>query len=311
VTPADRAAALSLLERAKQNADMHIQGTPSFKLTVAFTAQGAVGYTGPGELTESWISGRSWRWTASLGDYSQVRIGSNGMTFDVQPVDVVPLRVQMLRGAIFAPIRLTGSAAMIRTAAAQLNSRPVTCILLSHMPAPANQVPGRLWEETEYCVDNASGLLQIYSEAPGTYIVYSYSRNLQFHGRVIPDQIAGYVGGAQVLTAQLSIEDLGSVDQADFTPSNAMRARGPVPEMMYGMRFPMRASGPASTSAVSPVIVHATINAEGNVIEEELSAAAEPSLAQQALALVKQNHYNNGVPSQREAYINVRFFGAN
>src|SRR5581483_8788168 len=149
---------------------------------------------------------------------------------------------------IFAPIRLSNSGAMIRTAAAQLNSRPITCILLSHMPAPANQSPGRLWEETEYCVDNASGLLQVYSEAPGTYIVYGYGRNLQFHGRVIPDQISGYVGGAQVVAAQLSIEDLGSVDKADFTPTDEMRARGSAAPMITGMRFPLRATGGRSSN---------------------------------------------------------------
>ena len=55
------------------------------------------------------------------------------------------------------------------------------------------------------------------------------------------------------------------------------------------------------------MIVHATIDPGGNVIEEELSAASEPQLAQSALDLVKKTNFGFSAADQRDAYINVRF----
>jgi hypothetical protein len=186
-TPADRAAALSLLERARQNSDMHIAGTPPFRLDATFLASGNVSYVGSGALSETWISGQHWRWTANLGDYSQSRIGRGQIGFDEQPVSAVPMRVHMLREAIFWPVRF-GPGLRIRTAAAQWNGMRLTCLLLGGYSDVAAQ--SRMWAEQEYCVDNGSGVLRIYSPAPGTYLAYEYSKNQQFHGRYVPDRIS-------------------------------------------------------------------------------------------------------------------------
>src|SRR4029077_17341728 len=64
-TPAERAAALSLLERARQNSDMHIAGTPPFQLDATFLASGNVSEVGSGTVSETWMSGQRWRWTAN------------------------------------------------------------------------------------------------------------------------------------------------------------------------------------------------------------------------------------------------------
>ena len=124
-TPAERAAALSLLERARQNSDMHLAGTPPFQLDVTFVASGNVSYVGSGTLSETWLSGQRWRWTANLAGYSQTRIGRGQMGFDEQPVPAVPLRVHMLREAVFWPVRF-GPGARLRTAAAQRNGKSLT-----------------------------------------------------------------------------------------------------------------------------------------------------------------------------------------
>jgi len=73
------------------------------------------------------------------------------------------------------------------------------------------ETQGRLWEETEYCIDEGSGLLQVLSIAPGSYVVYGYGGNLQFHGRRIPDRVTVYAGCAQKLDAQIGIGDAGAV----------------------------------------------------------------------------------------------------
>jgi hypothetical protein len=303
VSPADRAAAFGLLERASQNGKMHIQTMFPYELRVSFTAGGSVQYTGAGELTESWQSGQSWRWTASLGGYSIVRIGSQGQTADALPVSMIPMRIQMLRDAIFWAVRTPGPTAMVRTAAAQLDGRPVTCLLTSNMSPVASST--RLWEEEEHCIDNAAGLLQVYSVAPRTYTIYGYGRNQQLHGRAVPDRITTYIDSSVALDAQMSLIDLGTVNADLFTITPEMRGAGPAIALIAAQRFALSVGDVSATA--HPVIVHASIDPGGNVIEEELSAASEPQLAQSALDLVKQRNFGFTGAHQRDAYINVRF----
>jgi hypothetical protein len=302
-TPAERAAALSLLERARQNSDMHIGGTPSFQLDATFLASGNVNYVGSGAVSETWMSGQRWRWTANLGNYSQARIGRGQGGFDEQPISAVPMRVHMLRGAIFSPLQFSTNS-RLRTATARWSGNPVTCLLLGG--DLGSTVSSRLWIEQEYCVDNASGLLQVKSPAPGTYWMYGYGKNLQFHGRVLPDRITAWVGGAPVLDAQITIADAGSVNADLVTPTAAMIATGPGISLAAGQKFQIDAPGSYASDAIQSVIVHAELAPAGNVLEEEISASADPRLSQAALDLVKQH----GFPpagTQREVYVNVRF----
>ncbi len=306
-TPADRAAALSLLERARQNSNMHIRGTPPFSLRASFVAGGNVTYTGSGELTETWLSGQRWRWTASLGNYSHVRIGSGNVGYDETPVRAIPMWVHLLRNAIFAPVPPV-SGAGLRTAAIQWNGNPATCLLVSGMPATAT--PARLWEEREYCIDNASGLLQVQSVAPGAYVVYGYGRGTDFHGRLIPDQITVYLGGVTALEAQLTIVDAGSVDQSLVTPTPEMTARGLGIALQVPARLPLNVPSPLVSGKARPVIVLAEIDGEGHVLEAEVSAASDPALSQTALDFVKNRPFPAAVATQREVYVNVRFVPA-
>ena len=236
-TPADRAAALSLLERARQNSDMHIGGTPPFQLDATFLASGNVNYVGSGAVSETWMSGQRWRWTANLADYSQARIGRGQGGFDEQPVSAVPMRVHMLREAIFWPLQFSANP-RLRTAEARSNGNPATCLLLGG--ELGSTVQSRLWTEQEYCIDSESGLLQVKSPAPGTYWMYSYGKNLQFHGRFLPDRITAWVGGAPVLDAQITIADAGSVNADLVTPSAAMIATGPGISLTVGTEIPDR-----------------------------------------------------------------------
>jgi len=305
-TAADRAAVIALLERATQNAKMHLLPMRGYSLKASFLAGGDAAYTGSGELTETWLSGRSWRWTASLGGFSIVRVGSEGQLADESHVAAVPMRIQMLRDAIFwAAGRTAPSNAAIRTAAVELNGQPGTCVLTSQMGGAIADT--RLWEETEYCVDNASGLLRIYSIAPGTYAVYDYGRNLQFHGRLIPDRITVTVGGTNALEAQVGIAEAGAVDPGLLTVTQEMTAGKPAVVLSSAIRFSMDVPDFAGGGAVRPVIVHAIIDPSGKVIEEEVSAAADPALAQPALDLVKKHNFGSAGDAQRDAYINVRF----
>ncbi|MBZ5521959.1 MAG: hypothetical protein LAP21_06930 [Acidobacteriia bacterium] len=303
-TPAERASALNLLERARQNGDMHIAGSAPFILKAQFTATGNVQFTGQGEVTETWLNGRHWRWTASLGNYSQVRTSANGHIFDEQPVSVVPMRVQMLRAAIFNPVHAVPAGTGIRTATVQSNGMQVTCLLSTER----GQLPGghsRSWGEREYCVQNDSGLLHVYSEAPGVYVEYGYSQRLQFHGRTIPDQVSVFIAGSPVIEAQISISDVGSNGEA----LEAARPSTNEPPIMLGQasRFPIAAQERTGLKEIQPVIVHVTVDNHGNLLEEELVTAADPALARMALQIVKDSKFSPIDSTQREAYINVRF----
>jgi hypothetical protein len=299
-TPADRAAALSLLERARQNADLHIIGTPPFRIRMSFSSMGNTPYLGAGEMSEIWISGRKWRYDQQLGSYSETRVGINGRIM-TQVSGTVPLRVQMLRDALFAPIFMSNSGAAIRTAAEQWNNRPVTCILIS---GSTDATPGRHWEETEHCIDNASGLLMIESRAPGVFSIYSYNKGLQFHGRSVPDQITIYLAGAAVVQAQMTgVEDACSTDEASVAVASGMV---PAVNGSAGMnqRFPMLMSSNGQ-QIDRPSIVHVMIDQKGNVVEAELSAAADSSIGDVAVNEVRNNNFGPA-PFPREAYINVR-----
>jgi beta-lactamase regulating signal transducer with metallopeptidase domain len=303
-TSADRAAALNLLGRALENSVSHEPEMPPFRFDAPFTADGV------GELTEIWLSGNRWRFTVDLGPYSLIRIGSGRLKVDGTAVSAIPMRAQMLRNAIFWRYQPPQPTAQIRTAAAEWNGRSVTCILASNVAGSAAQTQSRLWEEREYCIDNASGLLQIHSIAPGTFTVYSYDRSVQFHGRAIPDRITIFVNGGQVADAQFTIADARTVDPALLTPTAEMIANGPVIQTASPARFPIDVPNPLPSKTIQPVIVHAEVDPEGKLLEEEVSAASDPALAQIALDVVKAANLPHTPFTQRQEYINVRFHPA-
>jgi hypothetical protein len=311
-SPDARAAALALLVRAQQNSKLHNASTPPHRLDVAFNAGGNVKQTGSGELAEIWLSGRQWRWTASLGGASIVRLASGASILQGQAASEVPMRVHMLRNAIFWAALPAPSNDQIRTAEDEWNGKPVTCLLFSRVSGAAAQIQTRLWQESEYCIDPASGLLQVHSIAPGTYTVYGYSGSA-FHGLVLPDRITIYVAGEVAVDASLRIADPTPADESLLAPAPEMRENGEVVELAMPVRFPLVAGEVASgvatasnTALIQPVIVHAQINADGTASEEEISAASDPALEQRALDLVKGMKFHYG-GVQRQAYINVEF----
>ncbi|HEY2381903.1 MAG TPA: M56 family metallopeptidase [Terriglobia bacterium] len=300
-TPAERAAALSLLEHARQNSDMHLASTPPFRIDATFQASGEVNYAGPGTLSETWLSGARWRWTASLAGYSQVRIGNGQTGFDEQPVTSVPLRVHMLRDALFWPVRFPPGT-RIRTAIAHWNGKSLNCVLVNGEAGPGSAA--RSWSEQEYCLDNASGLLDVLSPAPGTYFSYHYGRS-DFHGRFVPDQITASVDGLEVLGAQIAVSDANSEDVP--SPQTAAYTRGTT--LAAGPRFVISAPNNFADGSIQMVIVHAALSPAGAVLEEEVSTSSDRRLDQAALDSVRQYAFPPAL-TQREVFVSVGFFPA-
>jgi len=304
-TAADRSTLLALFERASQNSKLHIAGLPPWKFDVSFSAQSASG-SSSGRLTETWLNGQRWRWTIDQPGYSLARVASRAGTVEEQHVTGIPMRAQMLREAIMWAVQGGPFNSQLRSAQISFNGKPTTCILASAVTGADAQTQSRLWDESEYCIDNASGLMLVHSIAPGTYFVYDYSANQQFHGRTEPSRISIYVAGAQVADAQFTMTDAGQVDDALLTPTPAMIANGPVIVTASPQRSGIMLPNPLGTGAQT-VIVHTVVNGAGNVVEAELSAASDPALVQIALEFVKKANLPHQFSSQSQDYVTVRF----
>jgi hypothetical protein len=304
--PADRTQSFDLLNRAKRPMRLHAPITPKHLLTASFTATGDAANSGTGELTELWMAPQNWRWTAKLGSYSLTRVNTGGTTYDEKPAGLLPMRVHMLRNAIFWAAQNPSAGAQFRSAAVEWNGRPATCLLVSDEPAAADML-SRRWDETEYCIDNQTGLLQILSWAPGIYTVYSYAKGESFHGQPMPDRITMYVAKAAVIDAAFRMED--AADTAPLTAAKGL-ADGPAPP---GLDEPSHMTLDVPDASVSgaamPAIVNAQVSPDGAVTTLEVCASADPLLASAALNRVKGMKFG-GSPAQRQHYVQVRFVPA-
>jgi len=310
-----RALVLGLLEQARQHAsELYAVGAPPAALKVSFTASGQSRYTGSGEMEEIRFSRELWRWSARLGDYSQVRIFQHGIAYDEKTPGPIPLRIQMVRGAVLWSMFRVRPGMMMRMATAKWNGMDLVCALLSGDEEKTTSA-GRRWEEREYCVDSKAGLLRIYSEAPGIYVTYDYQDAVQFHGRTMARDIAVVEEGVVVLQIHVdSLQDPGTPDRSMFTPTKEMLDRGPGIILRPPIRFTDSASSlPGYAGVVQPVIIHAAIDRDGKVVEAEPLQNSDLNLSNAALAVVKRSTYgtqgDGGVPLQMEAFIEVAFGG--
>ncbi len=312
-TPEKRAAILNLLERARQNSAMHMPGAAPFSLKVSFNSTGGSSHSqGYGELEETWLNGQTWRWTARLGDYSQLRIFYQGTAYDDKLRGHMPLRLQMVRNSVFWPVVGNFAPQLIRMATAKWEGTELACILTSGGMNDATPTPGRRWEENEFCIDPKTGWLRIHSEAPGIYTVYDYNGGIQFHGRVLPRQTTIVEGGIGVLQIHLESLDDANNDPNQFVPTKKMISHGPGAIMVGPFRFPETVLTPAGYSGmIQPVIVHAILDQKGKVLDAEVVQSSDPALASAALNVIWHSSYlpaqNRDRPLQREAFINVRF----
>lgn len=311
--PQQRSALVTLMGNALANHNLHMRGDNPFDIQVSFNAAASTLYpAGQGRLEESWVSGQHWRWTATLGNYSQLQIGSNSAVYG-KNLAVMPMRVKSLREALFAPLPGDGSRLTLRSASVSLDGTPLTCILTSsgaNQQVPAN---GRQWYENEYCIDPATSTLRISSIAPGMYVTYDYANGHKFHDHLLPGKIAITEGGSTVLEAQInSVTDADPSNLTIYTPTAQMTAQGAAPVMEIPERFPQFFAAPAgSLTAIQPVIVHATLNQQGRILEIE--ALQSNAYTAAALRMVMQQTFAGrplpagASPHLREAFINVQF----
>ena len=313
--PADRSAALDLLDRARQNFNLHDISTP-YALKVSFETNGATEMEGEWTMDEISDGGAHWRWmtmttttmTATAQDSVVIRIGANGRVYGTNPSAPVPLRVQLVRSALHWPIMRNAGASAIRAADVERDGQAISCLLLS-ASIPPNPAP-RSWVEREYCIDRATGLLQMWSEAPGIYAVYDYSGAAPFHGHTLPSQIVIFEDGRPAVQVRVeSFEDAPNLDPNLFKLAPEMADAGESFTLASPSRFPMRVdpSDAPTSPFFQPVIVHAILDAQdGSVLDAEALQNSDKDLSRAAIEMVRSTSFP---PSgfQQEAFINVQF----
>jgi hypothetical protein len=314
-TAADRGALVVLLNRAVDHYSLHARGTPAHVLQITFTAAGSTLYPGgAGSLRETWISGQNWRWDGALADYKLSRISSNGAVFDQNPNSRIPLRIKMVANAVFAPIEGAPRRDSLRSANVTWKNTTLTCILKSVGPnivgETAAAAGARQWDETEYCIDPATGLLNVYSMVPGIYTLYDYASPLQFHGRILPGRITISEDGATVVDAQLTgVAETDPSGTSAFTPTAQMISQGPA--MMLGSPALLRMPFPVPEgTAIDPVFVHAIVDEHGKV--QEYEPLQTTGATAHALEFIRGINFGQARPAsgagsiERELFIDVR-----
>jgi hypothetical protein len=151
-------------------------------------------------------------------------------------------------------------------------------------------------------------LLQVHSISPGTFAEYSY-KGPQFHSRSIPSGITIYSGGVKVMDAQITMTDAGSPNPALFTPTPEMRTYGPVGTGQMPSRMIRQEPTTEVSGIIKPVIVHASVDAQGNVEALELSSASDSALIQPAMDLIKKRPFP-ATGNIRQIYVEIRFVPA-
>jgi hypothetical protein len=297
----DRSNALALMTRARLKLQLHSPRTPSFVISATFTSS-----SGAGNMAETWMNGQKWRWSGTVANDSALRIAGDGLTYGQPQGGAIPPAVHVLRNAIFwaATSGVPDAEGSIRSSSAIWNGKPTTCLLFG--PRGEDPQGARTWDEQEFCIDDTSGLLQVHSFVPGTYVQYTYTSTL-FHGRSPASGITIFAGNKKVLDAQVTITDAGTPDESLFVPTEEMKSYGPVGGGVGPSRWFLESpSASVSDAATKPVIVHASVDGQGTVVAEELSIASDPALVQTALDLVKAKGFPpNG--NTREIYVEVRF----
>jgi hypothetical protein len=317
-TPEARYPAISMIRRAAYSQAFfapifeppytHPEPGAPYTVRVSFTAGGATRDGGPGEMEETRNAAGARRWTARVGSFSLTRIIADRF-YDLGSPGPIPIRLQMVRWIVLGNLEILTdfTTDSIRIANAALDGASLTCILTS---VTATAAAGRDWSEKEYCIDPQSERLRVYSAAPGIYIVYDYGDSAAFRDHQVPNQFTVSEAGTVVLQGTISVKDPdpSSLDPALFIPTEQMLSTG------VGLLNPMYRSESRTTSKASgmlqPVVVHATLSPDGNVLEAEALQTSDRTLSQSAVELVKKMKYKISnfypYPPQGELFVTVQ-----
>ncbi|MGB6943670.1 MAG: hypothetical protein WBE37_14820 [Bryobacteraceae bacterium] len=281
-----RAEIINLLVNAHRYSNVRAQ---PYDLKTTFTVSGSLSSGTWQEEDMSPGAGR-YRWSVQGPGFSAVNMNLNRIFYSDQQATGLPLRLIQFREAIFYTQPVVGPRATLRTATGTLNGVNLTCALVARDATVPAGTGGRQWEEEEYCVDPNAGTLITYSQAPGSYVLYDYSKGLRFHGKLIANGFTITEAGQTIIEAQTeSLADPVNNPAAFQTAGLNQIGVGPVMSPAWRSQInlpsPILAPGatePAATSQI--VMLHGVQAPDGQLLNLEVLASSDPSLNQPALA---------------------------
>jgi hypothetical protein len=313
----DRAAAITVLERARQLSNVRAQ---PYDLKTSFTSYGTSSSDGSWNLEDMSPERDVYRWTAQGPSYSATYLYRNKLLSADQPARALPLRLAQARDALFFIYPWTGRFTSLRTANASLAGAELRCVLVNQgfqdRQPPAG---GRGWDEAEYCVDTRSGALTTYSPVPGLYVRYDYASALRFHDKLIPDGFTISEAGRNVIEARTeTVRDPPDANASIFSPAE-LKPLG-VGSVMKVVRARIPGDPVPMTSGASLdfVVLHGMISPQGRLEEIEILASSNSAFDQTALQRAQQwrgstffNHPSQPgtTPQSGEAILTVAFAG--
>jgi hypothetical protein len=214
----------------------------------------------------------------------------------------------MVRSAVLVPIPENPESYTMRQATVKRDGMTMSCVLESG--SIGAYAPPRAWTETEYCVDTATDLLRMWSEAPGIFAIYDYDRATELQGHVLPRQISIFQEGKLIVQIRIdSLDDSHEIDPNLFIPTQETLDAGDTFALGLPNRFPPRVdpSTAPTSSYFQPVIVHAILDAQdGSVLDAEPIQNYDPALSAAAMDLLSHAAFPP-LGFQREVFINVQF----
>jgi hypothetical protein len=317
-TPADRDAIVQLLARVRNSYALQGAGR-GYDLKVAFTANslGQTQYDGAWTMEDLFDPRQGLRWTASAAaGFTVTRISSSGTSYSEGTTGPIPLRLQEARAALFDPIPSASNVKRqsIRTSTVARTGATLTCVLLSGSGNAANAAAGRRWDETEECIDPASGLLQVHSQVPGRYYAYDYTNALRSGNRVLPGKVTVTEAGRVVSTISVeSLTDVAGADPSLFVPTQEMKTRGRAIALEQAQKvFTVLPQGDAAPGVTArAVCVFGLVTASGQLVEAHSLQPEDPD-SQMALDAVKRMKFSapaapGAQPQQHFVFVIGRF----
>jgi hypothetical protein len=208
----------------------------------------------------------------------------NQLFYTKQSSEAIPSRLAQVREAIFFVYPAMGLYLSLRTANGYLDGIQLSCVLTAPGFAGTSSSGERGWEESEYCVNAASGLLMTHSPAPGLYIRYHYTNAIPFHGKTIPGGFIITEAGRTITQAKTqSVSDPAGVDPALFQPAGLTALGvGSIMTSPVHARARVGAAGDGG-GVLNMVALQGVSSPDGHVSEVEIFASTNPSLSQAAL----------------------------
>ena len=139
-------------------------------------------------------------------------------------------------------------------------------------------------------MDPNAGTLITYSQAPGSYVLYDYSKGLRFHGKLIANGFTITEAGQTIIEAQTeSLADPVNNPAAFQTAGLNQIGVGPVMSPAWRSQInlpsPILAPGATEQAATSQIVMlHGVQAPDGQLLNLEVLASSDPSLNEAALA---------------------------